>query len=386
MTSIADNDTLILEQAVRWYLWLRDRRADPAKVDVFQRWCDINPIHRQAYERVERLDYYSDGIDALDLPWPSELELSLDRYDGSYALPLPDAANPLSNSIQPASSDFVLKQARLKKPRSLSKRFAAIAASIAVCAVLVGLALPRIADLFNPATSPVYLTDVGQQSLAQLPDGSMLTLGGSSRVKLAFSRTERRVLLDQGEVFFDIAKDSARPFIVTLGSSEIEAIGTMFNINKRQDVVTISVLEGIVDVHGQPQIAKVDAAPAAQVSRPVRHTERLSQGQELELDRRAGTLSRLSQSINLERANDWRQGRLAYVNERLDRVLEDVNRYSARTLILGDPVLGELRYTGTVFSSQIDAWIEALQQTFNIKLSSAGDNIVLLQDLRNKSS
>jgi transmembrane sensor len=63
-------------------------------------------------------------------------------------------------------------------------------------------------------------------------------------------------------------------------------------------------------------------------------------------------------------ALSWTEGRLRYASEPLHRVLADVNRYSRRTLIVGDRAAGELLYSGTVFEADVDEWIVGLERIF----------------------
>src|SRR5690606_36086136 len=93
----------------------------------------------------------------------------------------------------------------------------------------------------------------------------------------------------------------------------------------------------------------------------------------------AGKWRTVSNGNLLERATAWREGRLAYVNERLDAVLQDINRYTHRKLVLGDKSLASLTYTGTVFSGDIGEWVQGLQRAFPIKVIETDKQILLLK-------
>lgn len=382
MATRPDNDQLVLEQAARWYLWLRDHKADAAGMEVFQRWCDSHPKHRRAYERIKNIVQQCDGIDALDLPWPTELEISLDKYDGSYALPLPEGKNPLRDGLAGfdpnSTSEFVLAKPAARLKRSKRWSWPAIAACFVVAALSLGVMFPWVADRLMPGVDAVYVTGVGQQRIEQLEDGSTVTLGGSSQLTVVFDDQQRLIILERGEVFFQVATDTARPFVVEAGKGEIRAVGTAFNVNKRQDMVTVSVVEGIVDV------SRRQLGPVAEPTGSSKQ-QRLLQGHELEFDRNGETWQ-AKQDIDLERATAWRQGRLAFLNERLDRVIEDVNRYSEQKLLLGDGELADLRYTGTVFNADIDSWLKGLEQAFGVRSLSIGDQVVLVSNALKKAS
>lgn len=89
MSQSRDKDTLLLQQAARWFIWLREHKVDPERMEVFQHWRADSDSRRRAYEKIEALWRSCDGIDVFDMPWPTDSELRVDAYDGSYSLPLP---------------------------------------------------------------------------------------------------------------------------------------------------------------------------------------------------------------------------------------------------------------------------------------------------------
>src|SRR3546814_5883417 len=60
--------------------------------------------------------------------------------------------------------------------------------------------------------------------------------------------TLRRVWLDNGEVFFEIAHDAAHPFVIFAGPKRITVLGTKFSVRRDGDKVSVSVLEGRVRI------------------------------------------------------------------------------------------------------------------------------------------
>jgi transmembrane sensor len=252
------------------------------------------------------------------------------------------------------------------------------AASVCVVAVLLALSAPKIMELATE--SPSILTAVAQQKVEILEDGSVVTLGGATQLSVQYRRDRRLVVLERGEAFFEVTKDSERPFAVQVGNSEVLAVGTAFNINRRDDAVTVSVVEGVVDVSQRGVVSTEETAwesAAAELSGERR--ERLIKGQEL-IFSRGGDIWQANPDSSLERATAWREGRLAYVNERLDRVLQDVNRYSPQKVMIGDWELGDLRYTGTVFSTDIKSWLEGLEQAFALRTVVVDERTVLVRD------
>lgn len=80
-----------------------------------------------------------------------------------------------------------------------------------------------------------------------LADGSVMTLNGKSELvyEKSFSGNERRVKLT-GEAFFTIAKNPAKPFIISVGNAEVKVLGTSFNVNASNKHVEVLVETGKV--------------------------------------------------------------------------------------------------------------------------------------------
>ncbi len=84
-----------------------------------------------------------------------------------------------------------------------------------------------------------------------LPDGTEVTLNLYSKleIKEGFNRQERRVKIT-GEAFFDVKKDSLKPFIVESGSLQTHVLGTAFNVEyyEGEQQTRVSLLRGKVRV------------------------------------------------------------------------------------------------------------------------------------------
>ena len=83
---------------------------------------------------------------------------------------------------------------------------------------------------FQPAEEITLLTAKGNVGEFTLPDGTRVWLNGESRLKYsaAFSGPTREVALS-GEAFFEVRKDSLRPFHVNMDHLQVEVLGTSFD-------------------------------------------------------------------------------------------------------------------------------------------------------------
>ena len=83
----------------------------------------------------------------------------------------------------------------------------------------------------------------------KLSDGTLVILdaGSSIRFPVSFQRGERRVRIT-GQVYFDVAHDVHRSFLVEAGETVIQDIGTQFNISNINGMVTTTLVGGSIKV------------------------------------------------------------------------------------------------------------------------------------------
>jgi transmembrane sensor len=220
-----------------------------------------------------------------------------------------------------------------------------------------------------PAGSTPYgehATAIAQIAPVRLSDGSVVTLGANSRISERFDRNERRVVLENGEAFFEVAHDASRPFVVEAGDAIIRDVGTKFNVNRGVGRVSVAVLEGVVEVH---------AVSVLGISRGDPRT--LREGERIELI--APNILSVSMG-HVEPAagppGAWRQGRLVYNNARLGDLVADVNRYYQPGVALADPSLGDLRVTASFRTDQVGGIMDVLDSALPIEVSRAANGAI----------
>src|SRR6185437_10320636 len=91
-----------------------------------------------------------------------------------------------------------------------------------------------------------YTTPIGGMENIHLMDGSQITLNTNTCIHVLLTGKERRVHLDHGEAFFEVAHDTARPFVVYAGDKRLMAVGTRFAVLRDGDDVRVVVTEGRV--------------------------------------------------------------------------------------------------------------------------------------------
>ncbi|MEM0953174.1 MAG: FecR domain-containing protein [Pseudomonadota bacterium] len=218
-----------------------------------------------------------------------------------------------------------------------------------------------------------YSSPVGQVSTYSLADGTLITLGAGSLAEVSFTTEARRIILINGDGYFDVAPDSSRPFSVRAGSLTATAIGTEFDVRYNGGVSRVAVAEGEVSVH-YPLILSGELSA-------IFTSESLTEGQQVDANPAEG-LSDPSM-IELERISDWRDRRLRYSGATLTEVIADAKRYSHRRLLLLDPngEVANRKVTAFFDGGDIDGLLTTLPDIMPLRVTEAHDGNVLIEPL-----
>jgi len=252
--------------------------------------------------------------------------------------------------------------ARLAKAaRSRTFRFGlptALAASIA--ALLLMPQMHRTAP--TPPPELRVATAVAETRTLALDDGSRVTVGAHSGVDVAFAPEARRVILNSGQAYFEVAHDPARPFIVLAGNAEIRVTGTKFDVTRIGDDVRVSVLEGRVEVRRH-------SAPAAAPEQV------LTAGQRSVLVADAGFRPAQPAAVP---AGEWRTGRLYYADAPLSEILADAQRYSAVRIRVADDRVANMRLTASFRANDMNHFVNDIEAALPVTAEHRADGSIVL--------
>jgi transmembrane sensor len=213
--------------------------------------------------------------------------------------------------------------------------------------------------------SPVHqVLAATNQEPATLPDGSSLTLSAKATAEVDFSGITRDVALRPGsEAFIKVHHDKSRPFTVRAGAMTVTAVGTAFDVRREADHVTVTVEEGIIVASAQG----------------TNGTEEWRAGAGYQVNYSESSHTAVVSRVDPEHVLRWRDGELAYDDAPLDTVIADINRYSSANVVLKDPALSKLRFTGTVFVASVNDWVKALEAKYPVQSSVSPEGDITLQ-------
>ncbi|MGN8001307.1 FecR family protein [Sphingomonas sp. 22176] len=164
-----------------------------------------------------------------------------------------------------------------------------------------------------------------------LADGSVAMINTDSALSVALERNIRRVSLDHGQAWFQVAKDRARPFVVDAGIALVRAVGTAFSVERRDQGVEIAVTEGTVAVWAADASGAMTIIEAGQFAR-------------FHAGAAAPVVGTAPAAIT--RALAWRSGEIALENETVSNAVGQFNRYNRQQLVIEDQDLARERLIG----------------------------------------
>ena len=251
-------------------------------------------------------------------------------------------------------------------------RAARLAPSIAAAGAAGLLLVLALALLLKPAvrTRPaaegqparVFATRAGEQQDFVLTDGSRMTLAADSSALVRITASGRAVVLTRGEGMFRVRHDPARAFLVCAGQACVTAVGTVFDVHLYSSRVHIWVAEGSVEVTPLRPPESVGRGGKTAL-RPGRL--RLWRGEEVSYDANGDASD--PRPADLHVASAWTEGALIYHGRPLAEVIEDVQRYTARPILL-DPNAADLRFSGSVIQQHVDQWLRGLPAIFPVDI------------------
>ena len=202
-----------------------------------------------------------------------------------------------------------------------------------------GTGSPQMADASAVHWSPQTRTAVGQLEKIELADGSVVTVNTNSAIRTALSSSARRVRLDRGEAYFDVARNSV-PFKVTTGSISVTALGTSFSVRNDGDDVVVTLQDGSVSVYNSDEKRSAILQPGWQL--------------------RSGKNGFTQSKVDVGRSLSWVSGALDFDRRPLGDVVAELNRYSDQHIILADNRLVDIPISGLFPAGQPDRLVTML--------------------------
>ena len=196
-----------------------------------------------------------------------------------------------------------------------------------------------------------------------LDDGSQVLLNRNSQIryKKKFLNGERQVFLS-GEAWFDVKRDSTRPFVIDAGEALVEVLGTSFNVNayKESPVVEITVESGLVALSAKDDTDDLIVMKAGS----------------------GGTYHKTQKELTLVASShpnkiSWKTRELFFDASSLEEVVQLINKVYGSSLVISDPDLESCEITVAFKEQSLDAVLKVLEMTLDLEINRTGKEIRL---------
>lgn len=189
--------------------------------------------------------------------------------------------------------------------------------------------VPVISQPATEAYNTLSIPRGGEYRLL-LADGTAVHLNAGSELRypVAFAAAERKVYL-KGEAWFEVAKETERPFYVETDEVSIQVYGTAFNVNTHGREATETVL-----VSGEIGIKKAESD----------REWRMRPGQLASYDRCSGEIS--LREVNVRNYVAWKDGEFCFNDDTLEEILEELGRWYDVKVAFRSAGKKDIRFSG----------------------------------------
>lgn len=313
------------EEATRWLVVLQSRELSVEERGQFVDWLRESPTHIAELMQMGDLDA---RLGRLPLWRTSE---PMDD--------LPSNIVPLGNAARNAPA-----------PRSTAVRWSrwAVAASLVMTVAVGYLTLAHRGDI-RLRTMP------GEHRALALEDGSVVDLAPDTDLMVRYEAHRRGIRLAHGQATFRVAKNPQRPFIVEAADTQVLAVGTVFDVERDENGILVSVAEGHVAVSRQRRLS------SALKSGPSPAVVSLNPNQEI-LIRPSGEASSVRQKPVQPQPRVARAAEsLSFENEAVADVAQKFNARNSLRIEVLSPDVGSRRISGVFNADDPESFIAFVQ-------------------------
>lgn len=338
--------TYLMSEGIDWERLARyvSGEATSAERGEVERWAGTAPENRALLE-------------SLAGRWRAARSPDTWNVDAAWARLALRLAEPVAPAAAP---DTTVVPIDSRRRRWVPSRLVPLAAA-AVLVAGVALVWQRVGNGSRPepatatlaANSSLVTTAVGERRTIDLPDGSRVVLGAASslRIDTAFGRPTRHVYLE-GQAFFRVTHDAARPFVVHAAGTLAEDLGTEFDVRAYpgDSAVRVAVIEGAVGVRraqGTDSIALLRPRDVARID--------ASDG--------VGGAPVILHDQNVERLIAWTTGAPEFDNATVADVARELERWYDVQVRITSEAAASARYTGPLPVEGIDEAVSVLSLT-----------------------
>ncbi|NJN24787.1 MAG: DUF4974 domain-containing protein [Cyclobacteriaceae bacterium] len=252
-------------------------------------------------------------------------------------------------------------------PRRLSWQKIAAIVVFFISAVFVVSLVVNQKSFEKPAaiTHIIKSNPKGQKSTITLPDGSKVKLNSESILEYDSDFENQRDVHLIGQAFFEIQRDTTKPFTVHIGELGVRVLGTSFDVKAYpfDESVSVSVLTGKVAVKKQNNYKSETLG-------------QLLPTQQMEINHSSGHTN--IRTFDPDKILAWKDGILFFQSEKLVNTFKELERwYGVKINIQGNPNLG-LLYSGKFESESLENVLESMRFSYSFDYTIDSTDVYII--------
>lgn len=309
-------------QAADWLARLHADDRTAQDEDAFRSWLKSDQVHEHAFDSASSIWTAVGGLrDELRSTSPLDERQSLATEETDEGIP--------------------------GTPSGMSRR--AVMAGGGALIVTAGVSFG-----WQTAYAGVFTTNVGEQRRVVLDDGTRAMLDTSTRIRFRAKSDIRLLSLESGRIDLDIAAEK-RPFVLDMGNRQATTASARLDVSRTDGGLQLTAINGS---------ARIDGPSGRPVSLTMGSRIAMIEGREDQLDH-----------PELEDLIAWQGGRLVFRDDTIAQAIAEMNRYSYRTLVVTDPKVATMRFSGAYRVGDPEAFAHSLGVLLPIRVINDGDMI-----------
>jgi len=334
---------------------------------------------------------YSFQLAIIENAWKSRQQRGPLNTADPFNRHLQRLSNHLSDdALKYESAEPVIGIVPVRQRKTIYKRIAlitAVAASLALAFIIVYNNSGNKPKPVIAAAQNLVSTKNGSKSKIQLPDGTEVWLNSGSKISYGndFTGSTRQVSL-KGEAFFDVVKDSNRPFIIHTDAIDIKVLGTAFNVRSYPDekLTETALIRGSVEITLRTSPDKKIILKPSEKLVVKNDSALVLNGQPTDKAAHPAPLLALTKVHYVDRARDsspmetlWTKNKLVFDGETLQQVAQKLERWYGVQVIIKSDKLKNTEYNGIFEDENISEVLYALQLTGNFNYSIKKQEVII---------
>ncbi len=312
------------EEAARWFVRQQSSEITVAERNAFDAWQKESVSNKNAY-------------DAFVQDWAGTSEY-----------------------IEASHAFSAMREEALARRQSGFSLTYKVAMPVAACCLLLLVGWAYNARFWEGKVVQYY-TEVGERRTVSLQDGTEVTLNTDTVLSVQYGTGQRKVNLLKGQAWFDVAKDQqARPFTVTYGYGSVTALGTVFDVYRRQDQsAQVTLVEGSIRVQ--------DAVLSDEAKQKVVLTvSEDGPKRQIIQHEKSGLSSPIE--VSYDEAFAWQNAVVILKNQSLSYAVEEMNRYSQQKILFENEALKKMHLSGIFHTRDRDVFLQVVGEYLPVNI------------------